>query len=293
MGRGPRGNSATCLALSQLSVTSSTTHKQIGPLWCWFPGGWVCARSWTLWVSPTNSPMRLGVSLAATSTPTGVFSQRFWGFISPCYNPGSWGLSRFPVVPPSLSVHKCGATWSSSCHLASSPLCLGCLSLPRLPISASPTGLDECFLFNSLVVRLLYSLIFWQFWLGFVFKFVVVLLLVVWGGEAYLPTPPSWLEVLPLPFLIPHNYLFFYCLCSFAFFKTFLKFFIVIQLQLCAFSPHPSTPPHPHPPNGLECAASGFSFFLSQLLNLYTWKLNLCHTYTPAGNDNGHYHCVM
>ena len=24
--------------------------------------------------------------------------------------------------------------------------------------------------------------------------------------------------------------------------------FIVIQLQLCAFSPHPSTPPHPNPP---------------------------------------------
>ena len=30
--------------------------------------------------------------------------------------------------------------------------------------------------------------------------------------------------------------------------NTFLKFFIVIQLQLCAFSPHPSTPPQPNPP---------------------------------------------
>ena len=28
--------------------------------------------------------------------------------------------------------------------------------------------------------------------------------------------------------------------------RIFFKFFIVIQLQLCAFSPHPSTPPHPH-----------------------------------------------
>ena len=35
-----------------------------------------------------------------------------------------------------------------------------------LPVSASPTvGLDECFFFNSLVVRLPYSSIFWQFWL--------------------------------------------------------------------------------------------------------------------------------
>ena len=56
-------------------------------------------------------------------------------------------------------------------------------------------GLDECFFFNSLVVRLSYSLIFCQFWLFFVFKFVVVLLLVVGGGTVCLPTPPSWLEV--------------------------------------------------------------------------------------------------
>ena len=35
----------------------------------------------------------------------------------------------------------------------------------RLPISAPPTGLDECFFFNSLVVRLPYSWIFCQFWL--------------------------------------------------------------------------------------------------------------------------------
>ena len=31
-------------------------------------------------------------------------------------------------------------------------------------------------------------------------------------------------------------------------FFFFFKFFIVIQLQLCAFSPHPSTPPHPNTP---------------------------------------------
>ena len=43
-------------------------------------------------------------------------------------------------------------------------------SLPQLPISAPPTGLDECFVFISLVVGLPYSLIFCQFWLFFVFK---------------------------------------------------------------------------------------------------------------------------
>ena len=74
---GPRGNTATCSALVLLSVTPSATHNQIGPLWCWFPSGWACAHFRPLWVSPTNSPVRLGVSPAAAPTPTGVFNLRF------------------------------------------------------------------------------------------------------------------------------------------------------------------------------------------------------------------------
>ena len=72
--------------------------------------------------------------------------------------------------------------------------CFGSCS-PWLPISAPPTSLGECFFFNSLVVRLPYSSIFCQFWMFFVFKFVVVLLLVVRGGTVYLPIPPSWLAL--------------------------------------------------------------------------------------------------
>ena len=63
--------------LFRVSVTPSATHNQIGPLWCSFLSGWVCVRSRILWVSPRNSPVRLGVSPAAASTPTGVFNQRF------------------------------------------------------------------------------------------------------------------------------------------------------------------------------------------------------------------------
>ena len=70
---------------------------------------------------------------------------------------------------------------------------LGVLSA-QLPISTPPTGLDECFFFNSLVVVFPYSSIFWQFWWFFVFKFVDVHLLVVRGGTVCLPIPPSWLE---------------------------------------------------------------------------------------------------
>ena len=44
---------------------------------------------------------------------------------------------------------------------------------PWLPVSAPPTGLDECFFFISLVVGLPYSLIFCQFWLFFVFRLLL------------------------------------------------------------------------------------------------------------------------
>ena len=58
------------------------------------------------------------------------------------------------------------------------PLGLPAATLPqvlpaRLPISAPPTGLDVCFFFISLVVRLPYSSIFCQFWLFFVFKLLL------------------------------------------------------------------------------------------------------------------------
>ena len=65
-------------------------------------------------------------------------------------------------------------------------------SLPQLPVCTPPTGLDECF-FNSLVVGLPCGLTFWQFWLFFVSKLIVILL-VVQGSKVFLPMPLSWPE---------------------------------------------------------------------------------------------------
>ena len=96
-------------------------HKQIGPFSCWFPGEWAFVCSRTLWVSPTNSPMRLRVS-PGTATPTGFFIQRVWGFISLHWSPGLLCLCHSPVVPPGLPARKCGTAGSASCHLAVSPL---------------------------------------------------------------------------------------------------------------------------------------------------------------------------
>ena len=127
------------------------------------PRGWFCVHSRTLCISPTNSPVRLGVSPPA-STPTGFYSQRFWGFISLHWNPGLHGQSHSPVVLSGLSTHKCGTAWSPSCCLAKSPLHPGCQSLPLLLV-----WMNQSFFFNSLAVGLPYSLIFWQFWLFFLF----------------------------------------------------------------------------------------------------------------------------
>ena len=54
--------------------------------------------------------------------------------------------------------------------------------------------LVDCF-FNSLVVRVPCSLIFWHFWLYIDFWLVVILLLVVRGSKRFLPMPPSWPEL--------------------------------------------------------------------------------------------------
>ena len=186
-GRGWEGVMALA-PLCRILVTPSSTHNQIGPLWCWFPSGWACACSKPLWVSPTNSPVRLGVLPAAASTPTGCFHSEVWGFISLSWSPGLRGLLCSLAIPPGLSTCECGAAGSVSHHLVNvlaaawpagfhnppprwvrQPSPCRESSPPGLPVSAPPTGLDECFFFISLFVRLPYSSIFCQFWLFFCF----------------------------------------------------------------------------------------------------------------------------
>ena len=130
-----------------------------------------------------TSPVRLTVSPAAASTPTGVFNQRFEALFPLRWSPGLCGLLHSPAVPPSLSMCECGAV---GCYLPlclphspplyeSGPLCLsvheyraagsasGQTARPVRPtlrqsrsrvLSAPPTGLDERFFFISFVVGL-------------------------------------------------------------------------------------------------------------------------------------------
>ena len=95
-------------------------------------GGWACARSRPLWVSPTNSPVRLGVSPAAASTPMGVFIQRFEALF-PCS--GALGCVICHLVHQLLPGWPAIAlpTW-----LHDLPQCWVLLQLPPCHVSTVP-----------------------------------------------------------------------------------------------------------------------------------------------------------
>ena len=152
--------------------------------------GWACAHSRPLWVSPTNSPVRLGFSPAAASTPTGVFNQRFEALFP---HAGALGCAISFAPPLFLPVYLCtnvgpqgllAAAWhvcstirhlagSASHLLAVSPVHTGCPCPPLLPVwmnvsSLSPSLSDfhtvrfsassGCFLFlNCCCPCLLYT----------------------------------------------------------------------------------------------------------------------------------------
>ena len=108
VGEEPRGSNGARSTLHCISIFHSVTHNQTGPLWCWFPSGWACAHSRPLWVSPTTSPVRLGVSPAAAPIPRGVFNQRFEALFP---RAGALGCAVCfdPRCLSGLSVLKCGA----------------------------------------------------------------------------------------------------------------------------------------------------------------------------------------
>ena len=160
--------------LCRISVIPFATHNQIGPLWCWFPSVWACACSRPLWVSPTTSPVRLGVSPAAVSTPTGVFNQWFEVLFPQA---GALGCAVCFAPPPFLPVYLCTnvglqgllAVALPAPFVPQSATSLGpaalpqvlhphCLSLPLLPV-----WMNVYFLFPWCQTS--FRSIFCQFWL--------------------------------------------------------------------------------------------------------------------------------
>ena len=150
MGEGPRGSNGARSTLHQTPIFHSTIHNQTGLLWCWLLSGWACARPRPLWVSPTTSPARLGVSPAATTpTPTGALNERFEASF-PCAGALGHAVCLAPRQLSGPSVCECGATGSASgqttCpvgptlhqslsrHSHTSPFRPGCPSLPLPPV---------------------------------------------------------------------------------------------------------------------------------------------------------------
>ena len=198
-GRGPRGSNGARSTLHQISNFHSATHNQTGPLWCRLPSGWACAHSRPLWVSPTTSPVTLGVSPAAAPTPTGAFNQRFEALF-----PHAGALGYVVCFAPhhlsGLSVRECGAVGSASgqtacpirptlCqsrsrHSHGSLLRPSCLSPPLLPV-----WMNVYFLFP---------------WCRTSLPFDFLSVLVVRGGAVCLPMPPSWFStvILKIIFII-------------------------------------------------------------------------------------------
>ena len=152
-----------------------------------------CAHSRLLWVSPTTSPVRLGVSPAAAPTPRGVFNQRVEALFPRtgalgcvvCFAPcRSSGLSMHeygavgcypllclprspPLLCPALSVYLCMNVGPQGLLVVRLPALfvphsasLGPATATRVlsapvPVSSPPTGLDECLFFISLVLDFL------------------------------------------------------------------------------------------------------------------------------------------
>ena len=152
-------------SLHQLSVNSSTTHKQIGHFWCWFPGGWFCVCFRFLWVSPMN-PLLWGWEFLPLLQPSKVFTVKGFEALFPALEPwvawsvslpscSSWFICTQMQDHPVLQLLPC-------CE--SSPTC--CLSLPLLQVwmdvSSLTTWLSDfhtvwfsgsscCFLFLNLL----------------------------------------------------------------------------------------------------------------------------------------------
>ena len=99
VGEGLRGSNGTHSTLHWTSVTLSATHNQTGPLWCWLPSGWACAHPRPLWVSPTTSLVRLGVSPAAPQPPR-AFSIRGLRLYFPVLEPWVVWSALFPAICP-------------------------------------------------------------------------------------------------------------------------------------------------------------------------------------------------
>ena len=133
VGEGPEREQCQFLGSCPAFSHFPAIHKQTGP-----SDFRVGGLGYVLWPCGPLQQI-LGVS-PTTATPTGFYSQTFWGFSSQCWNPGLCCLPRSPVVPSGLSTDECGTTRSASYRLTQpglSPCCMCSLSLLQVWMNMS------------------------------------------------------------------------------------------------------------------------------------------------------------
>ena len=144
VGKSQRGNSGTSLALGWLHLLPPLPRSNLGPSWAGSQGcGFV-------WRGLSNELSCEAGNFSCLLNPHSFFQSEVLRLYFPELEPWvAWSVSLPGYYPLFI------------CLLCQLPLCRK--SSPSwLPVSTSPTSLNECF-FNSLVVRLPHSLIFWQF----------------------------------------------------------------------------------------------------------------------------------
>ena len=121
---------------------------------------------------PSNGVSHETGSSPVTTTPTGFLQSEVLRLYFSTLEPWVSGSVSLPSCSSQLI---CVPMWD---HPVNQPVPCWGSSLLHLSVSTLPSSLDECFFFNSFVAGLLYSSILGQFWLFFVFKLVINLILV-------------------------------------------------------------------------------------------------------------------
>ena len=165
------------------------------------------------WATAAEANPKILMEIQGTQSSQIFFFFFFFFFVT-----GSFSHCRTTKVHSQLWVPSVSPDHVDRHLAAASPASLQFLSVHHL---TRLVVLIDCF-FNSLVVWVPCSLIFWQFWL-FIDLRLIVILLVVPGSEGFPPRPPSW----------PALWSVFYWLCYY----TFLFFL--------PFIPHPRAFPPP------------------------------------------------
>ena len=178
-GRSQRRNNVACSVLIPLSVTSLASQKWFVPFRCYLQvGGFVlilgpCVSVLWGWgilplpLSPQIFSLNCGFKSLAASTETLDFVVGLSAPLSP----------RLVYTP----------MWDCLCSLPAATLLH-----PLRPAAHSGPPTSGWMFLQFLGWWTYMQMLFWQFWLFFVFKLVVFLLLVVRGSEAFLPIPPFW-----------------------------------------------------------------------------------------------------